>query len=177
MLPPAGPSGRAPQVGGPPSQCGPRGHLHGVLRPQQGLSCPPGLDPGQTISLSPGRGASGQAHVHSRALARRPTAQTWKRPGQTLEPGQDLPACPRALAVLVAAWETLCAPAGPEAQENPPPRPPTGPEAQETFRAPAGPKAQDTEQERGCGRGLAEAGMGHGFPVLSSSDVCLASGR
>ena len=151
--------------------------------------------------------------MHSRALARRPTAQTWKRPGQTLEPGQDLPACPRALAVLVAAWETLCTPAGPEAQEtlrapvgpkaqetlrvpagpkaqeNPPPRPPTGPEAQETlcgparpkaqetFRAPAGPKAQDTQQERGCGRGLAEAGMGHGFPVLSSSDVCLASGR
>lgn len=46
-----------------------------------------------------------------------------------------------------------------------------------TLCPPAGPEARDTEQERGCGRGLAEAGMGHGFPVLSSSDVCLASGR
>ena len=80
-------------------------------------------------------------------------------------------------------------PQGPRLRRTPPPPPTTGPEAQETlcaharpkaqetFRAPAGHKAQDTQQERGCGRGLAEAGMGHGFPVLSSSDVCLASGR
>lgn len=67
-----------------------RGHLHASCVPSRASPVlQPGaatLGPGQTVSLSPGGGASGQVHLHRRALARRP----WLGPGSsqawTLEP-------------------------------------------------------------------------------------------
>lgn len=119
---------QGPSAWRPVSPAGP------LLSPSLGR---PRLDPGQTVSLSPGGGASGEVHILSRALARRPPAQTRKQPGLD------------ARAPFPHAQEPPRPPVGPEAQENPPvllrgpklrrlPPPP---------RPPAGPEAQDMKQE------------------------------
>ena len=104
-----------------------RGHLHGILCPQQGLSCPPAWR-GHAWNWTDRIVQSRWRGFRSSALA--PQSPGPQAPAQTpKQPGLD------AGAPFPHAQETPRPPAGPEAQETPHPRPP------------AGPKAQDMKQE------------------------------
>ena len=86
----AGPSARAPQARRPLSSAQPGATCMASCVPSRASPVPqPGaatLGTGQTVSFSPGGGASGQVHLHRRAPAHRPRLRPRSSQAWTLEP-------------------------------------------------------------------------------------------